>query len=53
VPRLDRRPILGCTVTETGRLETFADGIFAIAATLLVLAIRLPAPDQDLRTALP
>jgi uncharacterized membrane protein len=52
VPRLDRRPILGCTVTETGRLETFADGIFAIAATLLVLAIRLPAPDQDLRTAL-
>jgi uncharacterized membrane protein len=45
-------PILGRTVTETGRLETFADGVFAIAITLLVLAIRLPAPDEDLRDAL-
>jgi uncharacterized membrane protein len=26
-------------LTETGRLETFADGVFAIAITLLVLAI--------------
>jgi uncharacterized membrane protein len=24
---------------ETGRLETFADGVFAIAATLLVLSV--------------
>lgn len=39
-------------MTETGRLETFADGVFAIAITLLVLAIRLPAPDDDLGIAL-
>jgi uncharacterized membrane protein len=39
-------------VTETGRLETFADGVFAIAITLLVLAIRLPTPDEDLGPAL-
>ena len=49
---LDRSPILGPTVTETGRLETFADGVFAIAITLLVLAIRLPAPEEPLGPAL-
>ncbi|HEY6962038.1 MAG TPA: TMEM175 family protein [Gaiellaceae bacterium] len=27
---------------ETSRLETFSDGVFAIAATLLILDIRLP-----------
>jgi uncharacterized membrane protein len=39
-------------VTNTGRLETFADGVFAIAITLLVLGIHLPAADQDLGPAL-
>ena len=39
-------------MTETGRLETFADGVFAIAITLLVLGIRLPTPDEDLGRAL-
>ena len=39
-------------MTETGRLETFADGVFAIAITLLVLTIRVPAPDADLFEAL-
>jgi len=39
-------------VTETGRLETFCDGVFAIAITLLVLGIGLPEPDEPLVAAL-
>jgi uncharacterized membrane protein len=39
-------------MTETSRLETFADGVFAIAITLLVLGLRSPAPDEDLGRAL-
>src|SRR5262249_330130 len=36
----------------TGRLETFADGIFAIAATLLILDVTANAPGAGLGDAL-
>jgi uncharacterized membrane protein len=33
---------------ETSRLETFSDGVFAIAITLLILAIAVPPPGTAL-----
>lgn len=39
-------------MTETNRLETFSDGVFAIAITLLVLAIDVPGAEQPLGPAL-
>src|ERR671935_1353442 len=48
-PRGTVRPV------STARLETFADGVFAIAATLLILEIQLPGEDvgQGLRDLWP
>jgi len=42
----------GLLTMETSRLETFADGVFAIAATLLIIDVSVHAPGAELGAAL-
>ena len=46
------RPVSKSVGLPPNRLETLADGIFAIAMTILVLELRVPAPPADLWTEL-
>ena len=46
------RPDAELSCQPTARLETFADGVFAIAATLLIIDVSVQAPGDELGRAL-
>src|SRR4051812_6018070 len=47
------RAALDKTETETGRLQSFSDGVFAVAITLLVLTLVVPELQGDSSTWTP
>jgi uncharacterized membrane protein len=48
MPDLQQRDAAALSERHAGlaRVEAFSDGVFAFAATLLVLGIRIPRPDD-------
>src|SRR5205823_5519280 len=46
-----KSPLARTPAHSTARLEAFCDGVFGIAITLLVIDIKLPAPERLASTA--